>query len=350
MKFSQKFFRRTTKTRILFFIISDTLLIYLSVYLAFLLRFDGNIPSQYFDGILRGMIILALGFCLFFFYFFKLYSFSWSYVSTRDLISLFKATGLSFLFSGAVLLIFRDSSFFTGFPRSVLFISYFLIFLFCGGFRFSKRLYIQLSQSKQKEGKERTLIVGAGDAGEQILRSIQSSFDAPYTPVGFIDDNEFKQGSLIHGVRVLGKVEDIPDIVKKQDIKGMIIALPSADSSITKNAAETGRISGLKNIKIIPSITEIINGKVSIRDLRNVQMKDLLGRKQISLNKAAITNFIQGRRILITGAAGSIGSELCRQIAKFEPYLLLLLDQDETGIFNISEEIKRKFPALNFSF
>ena len=346
---SKKIIERTSKKRIAFFLISDVILISLSVWLAFLVRFEGYIPSHYFLNI-EGIIILALVITVSLFYFFKLYYFSWAYVGLEELISLAKATTLSFLLLTAFYFVLKDYPIFSGFPRSILFISYFLIFIFCGGVRFSKRIYLQVIQKQGEKDKERTLIVGAGDAGEQILRSIQSSFDAPYMPVGFVDDNELKQGNLIHGVRVLGRVEDIPDIVKKQDIRGMIIALPSVDSSIIKKAAETGRISGLKNIKIIPSITEIINGKVSIRDLRDVQMEDLLGRKQVSLNKAAITNFIQGRRILVTGAAGSIGFELCRQIAKFEPYLLLLLDQDETGIFNISEEIKRKFPALNFSF
>ena len=349
IKLFNKLFRKTPKTQLIFFLVSDIFLISLSVWLAFLVRFEGQIPNHYFLNI-GGIILLALIITIPIFYFFKLYYFSWSYVSLEELISLVKATTLSFLLLTAFYFVLKDYTIFSGFPRSILFISYFLIFIFCGAARFSKRIYFYLFQKKEVKGKEKTLIVGAGDAGEQILRSIQSSFDAPYEAVGFIDDNKLKQGNLIHGIRVLGKVENIPDIVKKQDIKGMIIALPSADSNIIKKAAETGRMSGLKNIKIIPSITEIINGKVSIRDLRNVQMEDLLGRKQVSLNEAAITNFIQGKRVLITGAAGSIGSELCRQIAKFKPSLLLLLDQDETGIFNISEEIKSKFPALNFSF
>lgn len=344
-----KLFAKIINTRMLLFMVSDVLLVSLSVWLAFLIRFEGQIPNRYFPNI-QGIILLALVITIPLFYFFKLYYFSWSYVGLNELLSLIKATALSFLLLTAFYFVFRDRAIFSGFPRSTLFISYFLIFLFSGALRFSKRIYSQIIQKKKEGDKEKTLIVGAGDAGEQILRSIQSSFDAPYATVGFIDDDDSKQGNLIHGVRVLGKIENIPDIVEKEDIKELIIALSSANSSVIKKAVEVGRISNLRNIKVIPPISEIINGKVSIRDLRNVQMEDLLGREQIFLDKTAITNFIQGKRILITGAAGSIGSELCRQIIKFKPYLLLLLDQDETGIFNISEEIKRKFPQSNFSF
>jgi len=349
LKIFEKILQRTSKTRIVFFIVSDIIFISFSVWLAFLLRFEGNIPEQYFAGIIPGMIILALIFCLPIFYFFKLYSFSWAYVSTQELVSLFKATALSFLLSGATLLIFRDFIWFSGFPRSTLFISYFLIFLFCGGVRFSKRIYLQSFQKGLKEEKARTLIVGAGDAGEQILRSIQASGNSSYLPVGFVDDSPAKRGVIIHNLKVLGKISEIPKIAKEHQIEEMIIALPSAGSKAIRGAVEMGRKAGLKKVKIIPSITELINGEVSIGKIKEVEIEDLLGREPVSLDTRAIENFIQNKVVLITGAAGSIGSELCRQVAKFRPSQLLLLDQDETGIFNISEELKNRFPRLKIS-
>jgi len=235
---------------------------------------------------------------------------------------------------------------FQGFPRSTFFISYFLIFIFCGGIRFAKRIYLQLFQKGLEKNKERTLIIGAGDAGEQILRSILVSKNNSYLPIGFIDDSSIKQGVIIHGLEVLGKIDDIPEIVRGKQIKQMIIALPSAGSQAIKKAVELGRKAGLKKIRVIPSITEIINGEVSIRDLREIQLEDLLGREPVSLDMTAIRDFIQEKIVLITGAAGSIGAELSRQVAKFKPSLILLLDQDETGIFNISREIEDKFPYL----
>ena len=338
------------KYKKLLFLISDVLLISLSVWLAFLLRFDGKIPIQYLEkGTFQGLIILALVFTLPVFYFFKLYSFSWIYVSTQELISLFKATILSFLFSGAAILIFRDFAWFSGFPRSTLFISYFLIFLFCGEIRFSKRIYLQMFQKGVKKEKARTLIIGAGDAGEQILRGILGSKYSPYLPVGFIDDELAKQGLRIHGLKVLGKIKDIPQIVESQGMEQIIIALPSAGSKTIKQAVEQGRKAGLKKIKIIPPITELINGEVSLGNIRDVGVEDLLGREPVLLDTRAIKSFVQDKIVLITGAAGSIGSELSRQVAKFKPSQLLLLDQDETGIFNIIEELRKKFSKLEIS-
>ncbi len=349
MKVIMKIFKKTAKTRLLFFLLADIFFIIISIWLAFLLRFDGRIPNQYFAGTIQGMVILTLIFCVPIFYFFKLYSFSWSYVSIQELISLLKASILSFLFSGVSILILRDSTWFSGFPRSILFISYFLIFLFCGGIRFSKRIYLEVFGGGIKAEKERTLIVGAGDAGEQILRSILVSKNSFYLPVGFVDDNPTKQGERIHGLKVLGEINDIPQIVERYQIEEMIIALPSAGSKAIKRAVEMGRKAGLRKIKVVPSITEIINGEVSLGNLREVQVEDLLGREPVSLDTKSIENFIQNKTVLITGAAGSIGSELCRQIAKFNPSLLLMLDQDETGIFNISRELEDKFPRLKTS-
>jgi len=262
------------------------------------------------------------------------------------MISLFKAVGLSFLFSGITFLIFRDLHQFSSFPRSTIFISYFLVFLFCGALRFSKRIYLQSFQKGVREEKERTLIVGAGDAGEQILRSIQSSKLSPYFPIGFVDDSSIKQGVAIHGLLVLGRTSDILTIIKEHQVEEMIIALPSAGSIAIRRAVEQGRKAGLKKIKVVPPITELINGKVSLRNVREIQVEDLLGREPVFLDIKEIGDFFQDRRVLITGAAGSIGSELSRQVAKFRPSLILLFDQDETGIFNISKELKDNFARL----
>jgi len=341
--FIKKIVKPSPIKRTIVFIIADIVLIGLSIFLAFLLRFDGKIPPEYL-GNLKTVIILALIFCLPIFYFFKLYSFSWSYVSTNELVSLARAITLSFGLLGVSIFVLKT---FQGFPRSTFFISYLLVFIFCAGIRLSKRIYLQLFERGEKETeKERTLIIGAGDAGEQILRNVQNSKNILYFPVGFIDDDLIKQGVIIHGLKVLGRISDIPEVIKRYRIEEMIIALPSVGVEKIKKAVELGRKTGLKKIKVVPSINEIINGQVSIRDLREIQVEDLLGRESVSLDTTAIRNFVQDKIVLITGAAGSIGSELSRQTAKFRPSLLLLLDQDETGIFNISKELKDRFPYL----
>jgi len=342
-----KYIKRTPFTRTVFFVVSDIFLISFSIYLAFFLRFEGQIPSQYFGDILL-MLSVTLILALPIFYLNKLYSFSWSYVSAEELISLIKATTLVFAFLGVFLFFFKDYPVLIGFPRSTFFMSYFLIILLSGGIRFAKRIYLLLFRKKTKHKKERTLIVGAGDAGEQILRSILSAQSNIFEPVGFVDDSPVKQGVLIHGVKVMGKIDDIPRIIKEQRIESMIVALPSADSFVIRKAVEQARKAGIKNIKIVPTLTEIVDGKVSIADLKELKIEDLLGREPISFDFEAIRKFIQDKKILITGAAGSIGSELCRQIAKFKPALLIALDQDETGIFNIAQEMKSQFPSLKF--
>ena len=322
--------------RLIIFLFLDAILTSLSVLLAFAVRFEGQIPIRYFSNI-PGIISLTLAITLPIFYFLRLYHFSWIYVSAAELISLIKATSLSFLLLTATFFILRDEAIFSGFPRSTLFISYFFIFIFCGGIRFAKRLYLQIFPGVKKGEKERTLIVGAGDAGEQILRNILSSRYSPYLPIGFIDDNPAKQGILIHGIRVLGKIDDISRIIKEEKTETLIIALPSAGSQMIQKAAEEGLKAGVKKIKKFSSFGS----------LEEIKMEDLLGREPVSLDQKLVKNFIQGKRILVTGAAGSIGSELCRQIAKFNPQWLFLLDQDETEIFNISEELKNNFPGLS---
>jgi len=339
-------FKKTKTTKLLFFLAADIILISLAVWFAFLLRFDGEIPESFLPA-LEKTFILTLIFIIPIFYFFGLYSFSWSYVSTKELISLIEGVTLAFIFISLAIYISADFPGFAGFPRSTIIIVYTLVVLFAGAIRFSKRIYLNLASKKGNIEKERTLIVGAGDAGEQILRSIQSSFQSPYLPIGFIDDNPFKQGSHIHGIKVLAGINDIPEIVKQHQIERLVIALPSAETSVVKRAVIMARKAGVKKIKVLPPLFEIVNGQVSLPDLRDFQMEDLLERKPVFHNTELIEKFIRQKKVLITGAAGSIGSELSRQAAKFNPDQLLLLDQDETGIFNISRELKDKFPKLN---
>jgi len=334
--------------RLLFFLVSDIVLISLSVVLAFLVRFEGFIPNRYFSNI-AGLIFFSILFTIPIFYFFKLYFFSWAYVSTQELINLTKSVSLSFLFLTATYFILRDHHLFSGFPRSTLFITYFFIFLLCGTLRFAKRIYLEIFPKGKREEKINVLIVGAGNLGEQVLRAIKSLPKSQYFPVGFVDNDPAKQGILIHGLRVLGKIKEIPKIAKENLIEEMMIALPYGSKEI-KEAVEFGRKAKIKKIKILPSIGDLISGEIPLTKLKDIEIEDLLGRQPVELDKKLIADFIKGKVVLITGAAGSIGSELSKQVALFSPSLLLILDQDETGIFNLSEELKDKFPKLKFFY
>ncbi len=336
--------KRTTFTRAIFFLFFDFLIIPFSVFLAFFLRFDGSIPYQYLEsGVLQNTVILSLVFSLPLFYFFRLYSFSWSFVSSAELKALLKAIILSFFFTAFSIFSLKT---FEGFPRSTLIISYLLIFIFSGGIRFSKRFYLETFKKNKKDNRK-SLIVGAGDAGEQLLRSIIQNRESLYNPLGFVDDSPAKKGVLIHGLKVLGKIEEIPQIVKEKEIEEIIIALPSADSFLIKRAVELGRQSKLKKIKIIPPIEEVMRGDISLNALRDINPEDLLKRDVVYLRTKEMEEFIKGKKVLITGGAGSIGSELVRQVAGLNPKLIIVLDHDETGVFNISKELENeKFEGI----
>ena len=252
-----KLLKRTPVTRTLFFILADIALVALSVWLAFLIRFDGAVPSHFFPFIFR-IAALAAFFTALIFYFSGLYSFSWSYVSTNELVLLFKSSTASFTLLTVTLYLSSYFPHFVNFPRSTIFISYILSFIFCGGLRLAKRIYLQAKGLGDKNGRRRTLIVGAGDAGEQILRSILSSKNSHYHLVGFIDDNPIKQKVTIHGVRVLGRISDMAEIIKDIKVEQVIIALPSAGNKIIRNAVDVARKAEVRRIKIAPMFIGVI--------------------------------------------------------------------------------------------
>ncbi len=232
---------------------------------------------------------------------------------------------------------------FAQFPRSVLVMSYLFSFLFIGILRLGKRIFIQVSLKENAGSKTPVIIVGAGDAAEQLVRGMIGS---RYLPVCLLDDSKAKQGMSIHGVRVAGKLDDIPRIVERFHAEEMIIAIPSAPSSVIKRAVDLGRQAGLKTIKVLPSLGEILDGKVSLAQVRDVQVQDLLGRELVSLDTEALSRFLKDKVVLVTGAAGSIGSELCRQVATFAPSAIVLFDQDESGVFMFAHELHNRFPKL----
>lgn len=336
--------KRTKNTRLAFFLLMDILSVFLAVWLSFFIRFDYQIPYQYESYILIfGAVTIIVMVTIF--YFKKLYSFSWSYVSTNELVSIFQANTITFILLAIMVYLARYYSFFQQFPRSVVVLSYLLVFIFTGATRISKRVYLEVFKHHKIVEREKTLIIGAGDTGEQVLRNIMPE-NSPYSPVGFVDDSPIKQGVKIHGVRVLGKISDIPKIVKQNNIKKIIIALPSSNNKSIRESIELSRESGVKNIKIAPSLHKIMKGESSLKDLRSIDVEDLLGRESVNLDKKQLEEFINGKVILVTGAAGSIGSELSKQISQFNPCLIILLDQDETGIFNISRKLHEGFPDL----
>lgn len=330
------------------FLIGDIAAIILAVVFAFLLRFDGRIPEQYFLGPLQTGIGLALVATIPSFMFFRLYSFSWAHVSTPDLLLVGRGVLLSFFSAGTVILVFRELPFFLEFPRSILFIAYLFIFLFAVALRIGKRAWHEFTLPSRQAKGERMLVVGAGDAGTQIARNILTGQETQYNLIGFVDDANYKVGSILFGVRVLGKIDDLPNLVEDKHIESVVIALPSAGLMPLRKAVELSRKAGIQKIKIIPPLNELISGVVSMKDVREVQIEDLLGREPLLFETESVQQLLQNKAVLITGAAGSIGAELCRQVSRFSPSQLILVDQDETSMFHITEELKDKFPKLSF--
>ncbi len=329
---------KTKNKRTIFFLAVDTLLISLSCYAGFFLRFDGVIDAKYAHTII-GFTALTVTLIIFLFWIEKLYSVSWSFISIKELLKLSRAILIGFAIITATLFLLRDDTIFTGFPRSIIFITGFLVLLTTGAFRISKRIYLN-GIRKEIAGKERVLIFGAGNAGEQLVRSILRIPESNYFPIGFVDDDPLKQGMTIHGVKVLGKRADITKIVMKHDCDVLIIALPSAPQDAIREAVKLAKEAGVTKIKILPSTLEILDEKVSLTNVRNISIEDLLGRKPVTIEMEAIKNFISNKSVLVTGAAGSIGSYLCQQILKFSPEKLIAIDQDETGIFNLKRKLK----------
>jgi len=335
---------RIHRKRVLFFLTVDALLVALSIYVAFLLRFEGRIPPKYVED-LWVLILIALGLKIPIFYLQGLYRISWSYVSIQELLSVFKGALYSSFLLGTALFILKDAPVFVGFPRSIVVIDFFLTLTLIGGFRSSKRVWLQFVRKFPLGGK-RTLIVGAGDAGEQLLRSMLKSGHPDYFPVGFVDDDPGKLSTSIQGVKVLGRREEIPQLVEVYDVEELLIAIPSASSRVVKETVELGRKARVKSMKILPDIGELLSGGIGLANVREVRLEDLLGREPVKIDTKGIEDYLKAKTVLVTGAAGSIGSELCRQVARFQPKKLVILDHEETGLFQIDRKLKEEFPRL----
>lgn len=222
------------------------------------------------------------------------------------------------------------------------------MFVFVLLIRFSKRIYIALkySVSRKSKGKIRALIVGGGNAGTMLIREIQTTDKIDYLPICVVDDDPAKLNKNVYGVKILGGTEDIPKLVAQYAIDEILIAMPAAPKAQIKRVFEICETTK-KKVKTLPGIYQIVSGDASVTALRPVQIQDLLGRDQIKVNLDEIMGYIEDRVVLVTGGGGSIGSELCRQIATHNPKQLIILDIYENNAYDIEQELKRNHPELN---
>jgi FlaA1/EpsC-like NDP-sugar epimerase len=332
-------------------LLSDALLFAAALTLAYLFRFEFSIDAFYARQ-LKGMLIMVVLLKLCTFFLFGLYKGMWRYTSTRDFWRLLQASATSTLLIMAFILIAYR---FEGYSRAVFLTDGILTFVLAGGLRFMIRAYFTYFQPSrysdrvavfQKSHKKRILIVGAGAAGEKILREIFENYQIHYEVVGFIDDDPVKQGRSIHGVPVLGHLDDMHRIIAGKNIDEILIAIPSASGEDMRRIIDICKGCNIF-YKTLPGIGEIIDGRVSVKVLRDVRYEDLLGRPPVQLDTTGIRSYLDGQTILITGCGGSIGSELCRQVIKYQPHSLILVDASEANLFHIQMELQHELYYQN---
>ena len=333
---------RRVKQYAVFFI--DAVFVSASLFIAYALRFGTWNPQAHLEQILF-TLPLVLSVRLFLFYTKGLYRGMWRFVSVRDMIALLQTATIGSLFIVGLLFLFRQLA---EYPRSVFIIDWFVIIVLIGGSRFAYRLYregwFRNGNGSAHSGKN-VLIVGAGRAGELILREILGNYRLSYKPVGFVDDDRNKRNLAIHGFRVLGNTRDIRKIVAEHTVEEVFLAVPSASARAKRRIMHICKNARVK-FKTLPAVADLLDGSVKVSSLREFQIEDLLGREAAKLDTAAIAAYVRNKTVMITGAGGSIGSELCRQVAQYSPRSIVLFERAEYNLYQIQMNLSELFPEL----
>ncbi|MBV1756299.1 MAG: polysaccharide biosynthesis protein [Dethiosulfatibacter sp.] len=303
-----------------------------------MLRFDGSIPAVHRE-VISQHLLFTIVIKVIIFYFFKLYNSLWIYASVEEMIQIITAAVLA---QGAVVvyLFFVQASV----PRSIFIIVGMLDVILLGGMRFSYRLLHKIKTYGNifdKGSQKRIMVIGAGEAGVMVIKELKKHQQLNSVPVALIDDDKKKIGKNINGVPVLGSRDDIVKVAKSKKIDEIIIAIPSASKREIKEVVKECKKTECM-LKILPGVYEIIDGSVNISQIREVGIEDLLGREEIHLDVSNIKNLLKDKTVMVTGAAGSIGSELVRQIVRYQPKKVILFDINENALYDLQQEIIRK--------
>ncbi len=304
------------------------------------LRFDQVYPAEFthfskwllLDIVITPIVFYAMG----------LYRSVWRYASIADLKLITYAVGTRTI---VLISLFIFLGYDRGVPRSTTILQAILLLGAVGGIRLFTRVQRERTQQKSLRKKTPVLIVGAGDAGEIILRELKGNTTLPYNPVGFVDDDPSKWGVRIHGVPVLGGTKDIPMIAPQRHVSAAIIAIPSATGQELTSIYQACRAAGVRT-KTVPPVSQLFEGRLSLSQIRNVELEDLLGRDPVNVEMDAIRTTLGGKRVLITGGAGSIGRELARQVAELGPERLVVYDRNENSMYFTEMELRKRFPAV----
>lgn len=325
-------------------LIYDMIAIVAAGLLALFIRFEGKyyvIPREYVVRSLQYIPVILIV-TVIIFYCFRLYSSLWTFAGAPELINITFACGLSALIQMAVMVLFEVHM-----PRSYYILYgvalWFLVFLS----RFSYRGIRTLIKRQESGGStSRVLIVGAGAAGNLLVKEIRNSNHVSKQVICIVDDDKSKEGSYLHGVKVMGNRQNIPELVKRYRIDEIIIAMPSAPAKDVKAVLDICKETGC-DLKRLPGVYQLVNGEVGVSKLKEVDVNDLLGREPVKVDLSAIMEYVAGKVVLVTGGGGSIGSEICRQVAGHNPKMLVIVDIYENTTYDIQNELKNKFPELN---
>jgi len=327
-------------------VLVDVFIFGLSWVAAFCVRFEGLPRGSSLDQMIILVVYVVIARVLLF-YMFSVYSIVWRYISIRDGLLILRATSPLTLLMLVARYLAPSSVAILRVPTSIIIIEFLLVVLGTSGARMVRRLIVELEDREKRRyrngaPKQRNvLLIGAGDAGNTILKELQQRADLGLEPVGFVDDNPWKKGKHLQGVRVLGEVSEIPQFAKKHRIDEAIITIANASSRDIRRIVDVCQGADLK-VRIVPGLFEMLDEKVKITKVREINIDDLLGRSVFHLAEhlPEVSAYYRGKRVLVTGAGGSIGSELCRQLAAMGPAEIVLLDKDENSVFEIDNDLK----------
>ncbi|MEC7276601.1 MAG: nucleoside-diphosphate sugar epimerase/dehydratase [Bdellovibrionota bacterium] len=325
----------------------DAVITLSAFYLALISRYGSIAPDIiHHQKFITMMLIVSLT-QITVFYFMGLYKGIWRYSSTTDLLRVIKASTIAVLSSFMMIFLYTRLELI---PRSLFFIQWAYLILGLGGGRFIYRILrdYQLYNNFAPDGRKKILIVGAGAGGEHLCREIKKNNSLGLFVAGFIDDSKTLRNKVLHGIPVLGNTDSLQQVIKSNNIQAIYIAIPSASSSDIRRIYELIKPLEIE-IKTLPPINNMLKNKSSLSSLYDIRIEDLLGREEVNLNLDLLQDMIKDKRVLVTGAGGSIGTELCKQIAKFGPSRLVAVDFSEYNIYSLEGTLKSLFSELNFT-
>jgi FlaA1/EpsC-like NDP-sugar epimerase len=341
-------------------ILIDVLIVFSAFVISFFLRgqidFRGRevLFAQY-SNVFLYYVVLVIVIKLLIFWLFGMYKRIWKYASVKDMVAILEASALS---SAAMVVIFYIMGYpitllganidisLPYFPRSIFVIDFLITLILISLQRFSERFFNELKFGNPRTRKKRVLVIGAGDAGEMIVREMTRQSHSQYQPIGFLDDDNSKIGRQIHGIRVLGPISTMESSIKKYYIDQIVIAMPAASGKLRKDIAIRAKASNVI-CKTLPSLYEVIDNKVYLYQIRDIEIDDILGREPIKIQIPEVVSEIQDKVVMVTGAGGSIGSEICRQLVRFKPDKIILVDHSENNLFIIEQELCNKAQFFN---